>query len=67
VRREGGTFHVKTTGSQSSGVMTSMLTADCLIILPAGGRPLAPGDAVEIELLRDTAGGSREERTGHHA
>jgi len=55
VRREGGTLRVKTTGSQSSGVMTSMLLANCLIILPEGGKRMSAGSEVEIEFLRDPA------------
>ncbi|HUI11467.1 MAG TPA: gephyrin-like molybdotransferase Glp [Bacteroidota bacterium] len=59
VRSEAGTLRVRTTGSQSSGVMTSMLAANCLIVLPEGGKALSPGDLVEIELLRDPASGAR--------
>ena len=42
---------VITTGSQSSGVLTSMATANCLIILPEDARGMKQGDSVEIELL----------------
>jgi len=66
-RQEGGTLHVRTTGSQSSGVMTSMLTANCLVILPEGGPPRAPGDTVEIEFLRDPAAGAATGRGEHDA
>ena len=56
-RSVGRTIRVRTTGSQSSGVMSSMLLANCLIILPEGGKSLSPGDPVEIEYLRDPATG----------
>jgi molybdopterin molybdotransferase len=53
VRQEGGVLRVKTTGSQSSGVMSSLLKANCLIIVPEGAGPLRAGSAVTIEFLRD--------------
>ncbi len=36
---------------QGSHVLSSMLGADCLALLPAGSGPAAAGDRVEIELL----------------
>jgi molybdopterin molybdotransferase len=36
---------------QGSHVLTSMLGADCLALLPSGSGPAAAGDRVEIELL----------------
>ena len=42
---------VMTTGSQSSGVLTSMAEANCLIVLPEDARDGKKGDSVEIELL----------------
>jgi len=53
VRQEGDLLRVKTTGSQSSGVMSSMLKANCLIVLPEGTRDLPAGASVNIEFLRD--------------
>ncbi|HMK38619.1 MAG TPA: gephyrin-like molybdotransferase Glp [Bacteroidota bacterium] len=52
-RQEGDLLRVRTTGSQSSGVMSSMLKGNCLIILPEGTTDLPSGAAVNIEFLRD--------------
>ncbi len=52
-REEDGVLRVKTTGSQSSGVMTSLLRANCLIVIPEGTRSVGGGSPVEIEFLND--------------
>jgi molybdopterin molybdotransferase len=44
-------WHAEPTGPQGSHVMSSMLGAAALAIVPAGERDLDPGDVVEIELL----------------
>jgi len=44
-------WHVEPTGPQGSHVMSSMLGAGALAIVPAGERDLAPGERVVIELL----------------
>jgi molybdopterin molybdotransferase len=44
-------WHVEPTGPQGSHVMSSMLGAGALAIVPAGDRDLAPGERVLIELL----------------
>jgi molybdopterin molybdotransferase len=51
-RNENGKIFVRTTGSQNSGVLTSMVAANCLIILPEDVRTLKKGDEVQIEMLR---------------
>lgn len=51
VRQEGGALHVRTTGSQGSGVMSSLLKANCLIVLPETAADVPPGSEVTIELL----------------
>jgi molybdopterin molybdotransferase len=49
-------WHAQPTGNQDSHVLTSMLGADALTIVPAGAdQPLA-GDTVELELLQDGRG-----------
>jgi len=53
VREENGVLRVKTTGSQSSGVMTSLLRANCLILIPEGTVAVSGGSPVEIEFLND--------------
>jgi molybdopterin molybdotransferase len=44
-------WHARPTGDQGSHVLTSMLEADALSIVPADGDPPRAGDRVEIELL----------------
>lgn len=51
LRNEGGHFFVSTTGSQSSGVLTSMTRANCLIVIPEEVENLKAGEEVEVELL----------------
>jgi len=42
---------VRSTGNQSSGILTSMVKANCLITLPEEQTLLQPGEEVEVELL----------------
>jgi molybdopterin molybdotransferase len=44
-------WHARSTGAQGSHVLTSMLGADALAILPTDAGDIAAGDRVEIELL----------------
>jgi molybdopterin molybdotransferase len=44
-------WHAAPTGPQGSHVMSSMLGAAALAIVPAGERDLAPGETVDIELI----------------
>ena len=46
------TMHVRTTGTQSSGVMSSMAKANCFIILPEKSSLLKKGDKVQVELFK---------------
>lgn len=46
-----GILHVCTTGTQSSGVMSSMAKANCFIILPEESSSLKKGSRVEVEML----------------
>lgn len=48
---ERGGLVVHTTGSQSSGVLTSLTKANCLIILPEESEGVNAGEEVEIELI----------------
>ncbi|MDR1310853.1 MAG: molybdopterin molybdotransferase MoeA [Burkholderiaceae bacterium] len=45
---ETGTWCVKTTGGQGSGILSSMTRANCVIILPADSGGAHAGDTVEI-------------------
>jgi molybdopterin molybdotransferase len=49
--RSDGVWSVRTTGSQSSGMLSSLAFANCLIIIPEEVECLAAGDNVEIEWL----------------
>ncbi len=44
-------WHAEPTGAQGSHVLTSMLGADALAIVPPGDGPLPAGTRIEIELL----------------
>ncbi|MBM4139588.1 MAG: molybdopterin molybdotransferase MoeA [Nitrospira sp.] len=53
--REEGIFKVRTTGDQGSGILTSMVKANCLIDVPVEVERLAPGDLVTVQLLSGEA------------
>ncbi len=46
-------WHARPTGNQDSHVLTSMLGADALTIVPADADPPAVGETVELEVLTD--------------
>jgi molybdopterin molybdotransferase len=52
VRNENGTLLVRKSGSQSSGVLTSMAVANCLMIIPEDITLAKAGVEIEIELFR---------------
>jgi len=45
-------WHARPTGPQGSHVLTSMLRADALAVIPAGEGEAPAGDRVDVELLR---------------
>lgn len=49
--REQGVFHVRTTGDQGSGILTSMVRANCLIDVPTEVERVNPGDWVNVQVL----------------
>jgi molybdopterin molybdotransferase len=51
-QREDG-WSVEPTGAQGSHILTSMLGADCLALIPAEAELLRAGDRVEVELIED--------------
>ncbi|MCA1957840.1 MAG: molybdopterin molybdotransferase MoeA [Nitrospira sp.] len=53
--REHGVFKVRTTGDQGSGILTSMVKANCLIDVPVEIEKLNPGDSVTVQLLSGEA------------
>lgn len=53
--REDGIFKVRTTGEQGSGILTSMVKANCLIDVPTEVERVNPGDSVSVQLLSGEA------------
>jgi molybdopterin molybdotransferase len=51
IQSNGGKLSVRSTGNQSSGVLSSLTKADCLIILGEEKSTFCAGDEVEIEML----------------
>lgn len=51
--REEGVLKVRLTGDQGSGILTSMVKANCLIDIPREVEKLNPGDAVTVQILSD--------------
>jgi molybdopterin molybdotransferase len=49
--REDGVFKVRTTGEQGSGILTSMVKANCLIDVAEEIERLNPGDWVNVQVL----------------
>src|SRR5690242_8756010 len=66
--REDGVFKVRTTGEQGSGILTSMVKANCLIDIPQEVEKLNPGDAVTVQILSanlwDREGGQPHTHSG---
>ncbi len=65
---EDGLFKVRTTGDQGSGILTSMVKANCLIDVPVEVERLNPGDPVWVQLLSGEAWFAESEQmpsTGH--
>ena len=46
-----GTLQVRTTGNQGSGVLSSMVQANGLVVLHHGQGPVAAGDTVEVMMF----------------
>ena len=53
--REDGVFKVRTTGAQGSGMLTSMVKANCLIDIPVEVERVNQGDLVSVQLLSGEA------------
>lgn len=53
--QEEGVFKVRTTGDQGSGILTSMVKANCFIDVPVAVERLNPGDKVAVQLLSGEA------------
>jgi len=50
-RGAGGSWSVRVTGEQGSGILRSMSEANCFIILPADQGNVAPGALVDVQLM----------------
>jgi len=66
--QEEGVFTVRTTGAQGSGILTSMVKANCLIDIPVEVERVSPGDLVSVQLLGGEAWPSHagHAKTGSH-
>ncbi|MDP2807805.1 MAG: molybdopterin molybdotransferase MoeA, partial [bacterium] len=51
VRWQDGAYHAVLTGPQGSGILTSIVQADGLMILPEDCEGVKPGDMVQVELF----------------
>jgi molybdopterin molybdotransferase len=54
-----GTLRARLTGSQSSGMLTSMSSADALLVVPPEPASLAAGTSLRAILLDSNVGGSK--------
>jgi molybdopterin molybdotransferase len=52
-RREGGRLLARLTGPQGSAILSSMLAANALAVLPAGQDSVAPGGPVQLHLTEE--------------
>ena len=48
---DAGGWHVRTTGDQGSGILSSMSRANCFVVLPADTGNLDAGAEVDVQLL----------------
>ena len=46
---ESGALTVSSTGKQGAGRLSSMVAADCMIVLPPGTDRVSPGDRVDVQ------------------
>ncbi|MCX7981808.1 MAG: molybdopterin molybdotransferase MoeA [Syntrophales bacterium] len=53
MREEGGRYLVKTTGGQGSGIISSLVKANVLIVLPEEKELVKRGEEVEVQFLTD--------------
>ena len=46
---EDGTWKVRLSGNQGSGILSSMSSANCFVVLPETGDDIVPGDVVDVQ------------------
>jgi molybdopterin molybdotransferase len=51
VKKRDGQYHARTTGEQGSGVLTSMVKANGLVIIPEGIELVKAGERVAVQML----------------
>jgi molybdopterin molybdotransferase len=51
VEKRGGQYYARTTGGQGSGVLTSMVKANGLAVIPEGSRLVKAGESVTVQML----------------
>jgi molybdopterin molybdotransferase len=51
VTRRGGQYHASVTGPQGSGILTSMVRANGLVVIPESSKGVKAGDMVEVQML----------------
>ena len=51
VTRRGGRYHASVTGPQGSGILTSMASANGLVVIPESSKGVKAGDMVEVQML----------------
>jgi len=51
VSQRGGTYYARLTGAQGSGILTSMVKANGLAIIPETAEEVRPGEPVEVVIL----------------
>jgi molybdopterin molybdotransferase len=61
---EGGTIHARSSGGQSSNVLSALALADALAVIPVGVETVAVGDAVELEMIHQPEARTRIEALG---
>jgi molybdopterin molybdotransferase len=62
---EDGVFKVRTTGDQGSGILTSMVKANCLIDIPEAVERVNPGDIVTVQLFSGQGFAGKSEPEAH--
>lgn len=51
VTKRGGQYHASVTGPQGSGILTSMVRANGLAVIPESSKGVKAGDMVEVQML----------------
>lgn len=51
--KQDGKLHVRTTGTQGSGILSSMVKANCLVVISENTDAIAPGETVYIQPFAD--------------